>query len=89
MFIEIKKDYEKLIKDYNDELETSHQRGHKNLELNAKLDELQAHADLLEEALHKSECKDHYHHEGYSCGHYPCEIYEALTYYAEFKKRSE
>ena len=78
MFIEIKKDYEKLIKDYNDELETSRHRA-------LRIAELQAHADLLEEALHKSECKDHYHHEGYSCGNYPCEIYEALADYEAWK----
>ena len=44
MFIEIKKDYEKLIKDYNDELETSRHRA-------LRIAELQAQADKLAEAL--------------------------------------
>ena len=37
----------------------------------------------LVEALHKSECESHYHHEGFSCSNYPCFIYEALAPFKE------
>jgi len=77
MFIEIKKDYEKLIKDYNDELETSRHRA-------LRIAELQAQADKLAEAISNFKKQADLYGGDYLPGNY-IQMSEALADYEAWK----